>query len=376
MTSTTQQHPDPALDKMQALSRLSAEIGVRVGRALMAILGNCNYLLSQPAVDEATRPWLEQIKESADGLAGMVHQLLVFSNRQVLPLRTLDLNGVLHGLAERIQALLGGEIDLEWRLAAATVDVAADAGQIETLVLSLARFCGAAMPHGGRLTLETQIISAADDQPAHVRLTLEHTGTGLDAKTQERLFEPYFTARDTAATDDIGLALVHGIVRQLHGTIAVDSVPLGRTRFTLTMPLVQAATSPPAAMPAPAAGAATILIVDDEDLVRGFVARVLAQHGYRVIEARYGGEAVLKCLQADNDIRLVITDMVMPHMSGRQLADNVLALKPDLKFLFMSGYTADLLGEAAPFLRKPFTAAELVNKVRTVLASEVRAAAP
>jgi two-component system cell cycle sensor histidine kinase/response regulator CckA len=305
----------------------------------------------------------------------------------VLQLRVLDLNAVVMNIQQLLQRLIGEDIELIIRPTAALGRVKADPGQIEQVLMNLALNARDAMPQGGKLTIETVNVMIDEtfarrylvSQPGpYVMLSVSDTGMGMDAETQAHIFEPFFTTKEQGKGTGLGLATVYGIVKQSGGSIFVYSEPdkgaickiyLPRVDEPLThLDVVKAVIEPPR-------GTETILLVEDEESVRELVRKVLQRHGYTILEAADGEEAVEICQKHDGEIHLLITDVVMPRMSGREVAETLMVSRPKMTVLYMSGYTDDaivrhgVLDSMTAFLQKPFTPETLVRKVRDVLDS-------
>jgi CheY-like chemotaxis protein len=307
----------------------------------------------------------------------------------VLQPRVLVLNEIVTGMQRMVRRLLTEEVSLTLSLSSRLGRVEVDPGQMEQVILNLAANARDAMPHGGTLAIETANVEVEVSRVAahsaippgsYVVLKVTDSGTGMDKETQERIFEPFFTTKEKGKGTGLGLATVFGIVQQSHGHIEVVSEPRKGASFHIYLPRTDR--SDPVALsivPAPTTlrGAETILVVEDEDQVRALVVRILRQHGYNALEAMNGGDALLLCEQHAGDIHLMITDVVMPRMSGRQLAHRVGSIRPEMRILYTSGYTDDeilhhgVLDAGVAFLQKPVTPDALLRKVREVLAPAV-----
>jgi CheY-like chemotaxis protein len=297
----------------------------------------------------------------------------------------LDLNAVVSNMGEMLRRLIGEDIALVTVLGPGLGRVKADPGQVEQVIMNLAINARDAMPHGGRLTLETANVELGADYARqhvdtcpgpHVMLALSDTGVGMDAATQARIFEPFFTTKGPGKGTGLGLAMVYGIVKQSGGSLWVYSEPGQGTTFKFYLPLVDEPVAPAHRDDAPAQplrGLETILLVEDEEAVRDLARDVFTARGYTVLEARQGSEALRICERHAGPIHLMLTDVVMPEMSGRELADRLAVLRPGMKVLYMSGYTDNavvhhgILDPGTIFLQKPFSPAVLAKKVREVL---------
>lgn len=370
--------------KMEAIGRLAGGIAHDLNNILMVIIGYGEFLLDRyPDELDPLHKDLEQIMKAGERAAALTQQLLIFSRKQVLQPHVLGLNLVVADMVKMLQRMIGEDIDLNIALEPALGHVEADPSQIEQVILNLVVNARAAMPQGGKLTIETTNIEL-DEMYAHwhagvkpgpyVMLAVSDTGYGMDAETKAHLFEPFFTTK--AQGTGLGLATVYGIVKQSGGDIWVYSEPGQGATFKIYLPRVAEHESPPRANHARAAlprGWETILLVEDEKDVRELIRTLLRSSGYNVLEAANGGEALLLCEKYSGPIHLLITDVVMPHMSGHELVERLASLRPGLRTLYMSGYPDEAVvqhGMLEPglfFLQKPFTPADLARKVRKIL---------
>ena len=372
--------------KLEAIGRLAGGIAHDFNNLLSVILGHSDLMLLDLDPGDPHRADLEAIRSAGTRTAELTRQLLVFSRQQMVEPTVLSLNDVLDDVNRILVRLLGEDIELRVLPAGALGHVRADRSQLGQVVLNLVVNARDAMPTGGRLTLETANVDLDGEYArahlgvapgAYVMLAVSDTGIGMDRATQARIFEPFFTTKEQGKGTGLGLATVFGIVRQAGGAVWVYSEPGKGSTFKVYLPRVdEAATNARSgddAMPALARGSETILLVEDEDLVRGVTKRILVRAGYRVIEARSPHQALILAEQEAGRIDLVLTDVIMPKMNGRQLADRLLAERPGLRILFMSGYTDDVilqhgvLDGRAPFLQKPVSPDDLTRKVREVL---------
>jgi PAS domain S-box-containing protein len=366
--------------KMDAIGRLAGGVAHDFNNLLSVVLGRIDLLRQEhPAL---ARP-LTEIEATAQRAAGLTRQLLAFGRQQVLQPRVLDLGAVVQSLAPMLRRVIREDIELQIH-ARGSLHVAADPVQLEQVVINLVVNARDAMPAGGRVTIEvTDIdldarttgrrIGAAPGR--YVALRVADTGIGMDGATVARVFEPFFTTKEVGRGTGLGLATVYGIVTQSNGDIHVDSTPGQGTAFTVYLPRVDAAADAPADAPAAArssAGAETILLVEDERELRALVADVLSDRGYRVLMADGPVEALRIAGTTTESIDLLITDVVMPAMNGLALAERLLADRPDMKVLYMTGYSAEVVlahGTPQPgaLIEKPFTPRELSARVREVL---------
>lgn len=371
--------------KMEALGRLSGGVAHDFNNLLTAILGYSELLLEGLAEDDRRRLDVEEIRKAGQSAMSLTRQLLAFSRKQVLEPRMLDLNAVVHHLDKMVRRLIGEDIKIVSRLDPRLGSVRADAGQIEQVLLNLVLNARDAMPEGGTLTIETANVELDEDYASrylgtpsghYVMLAVSDTGCGMDAEIQSRLFEPFFTTKEKGRGTGLGLATVYGIVKQSKGSISVYSEPgLGAT-FKVYLPRLDAAPEPLVTVRSsdrPPTGAEVVLLVEDHDGLRAFARRVLERHGYTVLQASNGDEAIRVCEQHQGVIDLLLTDVIMPGMSGRALADRLCALRPAMKVLYTSGYTDNTIAErgvlatGTVFLHKPYTPRSLAGKVRDVL---------
>ena len=380
--------------KMDAIGRLAGGVAHDFNNLLTVILGRTDILLTQIKAEDPLRRGIALIQRTAGRAAELTKQLLAFSRKQVLEAVVLDLGVVTTDMKEMLARLIGEDIALVTNLAATLGHVKADRGQIEQVVMNLAINARDAMPQGGQLVVETANADLDDEyvrrnvgsRPGpHVMLAVSDSGVGIPRELQRHIFEPFFTTKEQGKGTGLGLATVYGIVKQSGGYIEVDSEPGRGTTFRIYLPRVDSASpaaerSPRAA--APTGGTETILLVEDEDGVRELARDILRSSGYTVLEGRNGAEGLLLGERHQGALDLLLTDVVMPRMSGRELAERMVSLRPELSVLYMSGYTDDavirhgVLGSDTAFLQKPFTPAALVQRVRETLDQARRVPAP
>ena len=371
--------------KMESIGRLAGGVAHDFNNLLTVIQGYAELMQMRLASDDPLRRSAAQIQQAAESAASLTRQLLAFSRKQILAPTRLDLNELVSNLHKMLKRLIGEDILLETNLTPNLHAVLADPGQMEQVLLNLVVNARDAMPTGGRLTLETANIELdqvylsthleAPLGPA-VMLAVTDTGQGMDKQTQAQIFEPFFTTKTVGQGTGLGLSTVYGIVKQSGGDIHVYSEPGQGTTFKIYLPAVETAAgplSPEQAQPEVRGGSETILLVEDEEMVRSLTLTVLEEEGYTLLEARQGEEALILARTHPGAIDLLITDVVMPEMSGRGLAGQLTALRPGLKVLYISGYTDDavvrhgLLTAEVEFLSKPFSPTVLAGKVRAVL---------
>jgi two-component system cell cycle sensor histidine kinase/response regulator CckA len=372
--------------KMEGIGQLAAGVAHDFNNLLTAIGGRCYLVLGKLTAENPLRREIEIIQGAAERAAKLTHQLLAFSRKQILEPRVLDLNATVTGIEALLRRMIREDIEIVPVLDPAAGHVKADAGQIEQVLLNLAVNASDAMPDGGRLTLETgnltldgayaQMHAGVEPGP-YVMLSVSDTGHGMTAETQARIFEPFFTTKEVGKGTGLGLATVYGIVKQSGGHITVDSeVGLG-TAFKLYLPRVEE--TPKIEGPERPAevsrrgGSETVLLVEDDEPLRTLAREILSVQGYTVLEAATPSDALRLADAHMGPIHILLTDVVMPQMNGRQVADHVLAARPSLKVLFMSGYTDaaivqhGVLEPGTHFLRKPFTPDGLTRKISEVL---------
>ncbi len=371
--------------KMEAIGRLAGGIAHDFNNLLTAINGYSEMLLSQTAPSDPIRKDLEEIYKGGQRAAALTRQLLAFSRKQMLDERVLKLNTAISETDRMLRRLIGENIELVTVLQADLHRVKADPAQIEQIIVNLAVNARDAMPQGGKLTIETANVELDEMYAAthagvtpgqYVLLAVSDTGEGMDAETLSHIFEPFFTTKAPGKGIGLGLSTVYGTVKQGGGHIWVYSEKGRGTTVKIYLPRVEE--EPEEIEAAPAAmsltGSETILLVEDEEIVRKLVRQILVEKGYRVLEASNGTDALTLCEQvADEPIHLLLTDVVQPGMSGRELAERMVKTRPDTKILYMSGYTENavvhhgVLDEGVNFIQKPFTPQGLLKKMRRVL---------
>jgi len=370
--------------KMEALGRLAGGVAHDFNNLLTIIGGYAQMLLGSFKARHPARRDLESIMEAANRASALTRQLLAFSRRQVVQPKVLDLNRLILRMHRMLHPIIGEDIALELELQKNLGKVKADPGQIEQVVMNLVVNARDAMPNGGRITIQTCLSRWEEGEAppvplppgCYVTLAVSDTGQGMDEETLSHIFEPFFTTKTRSKGTGLGLPMVYGIVKQSGGEVEVSSRLGQGSVFRIFLPVFASVSreSEGARLPRKAArGAETILLVEDEAGVRQLARQMLLQQGYSVLEAQGSSEALQLFEQHGPSVHLLLTDVVMPHMSGRELAERLTAMRPDLKVLYMSGYTDDviarhgLLEADTVLLQKPFTSDSLGRKVRAVL---------
>jgi len=329
-----------------------------------------DLLLEDLAPDDSRRDDVEQIRKAAEGAAALTRQLLAFSRQQVLEPKVLDIRAIVAGTEKLLRRLIGADVQLATSLASDLGAVKADPGQLEQIIINLAVNARDAMPGGGRLTIEATGMEEVEGRPGRwVMLAVSDTGNGMDEQTKARIFEPFFTTKESGKGTGLGLATVYGIVKQAGGFIWVDSEPGRGTSFEVYLPRVDEPVAPAITRPAPAEpgrGTETVLLVEDAPAVRLVTRQVLERYGYTVLEAPTGDMALRLAAKHHGPIHLLLTDVVMPGLSGRQLAGQLSQLRAEMKVLYVSGY-ADTVESGVAYLQKPFAPEALARRVRDVL---------
>ena len=371
--------------KMEAVGRLSGGIAHDFNNLLGVIIGYSELLGERVAQNASLRKNVEEIKKAGHRAADLTRQLLAFSRQQVLDPKVLDLNAIVAGLEKMLRPLIGEDIELSTALDPALGHVKADQGQIEQVIMNLVINGRDAMPEGGKLMIETASVDLDEDYArrhppvvpgSYALLAVTDTGMGMDAKTQAHIFDPFFTTKEMGKGTGLGLATVYGVVKQSGGYIWVDSEPGKGTTFKTYLPLVEESPEPAglrATRAKPSRGSETILLVEDEESLRVMTRTLLVQSGYNVLDADSGTQALEIAHRREETIHLLLTDVVLPGMRGRELAERMVLFRPNLRVLLMSGYAdhamaaQGVLDAGTFFLQKPFTRDALTREVRKVL---------
>jgi two-component system cell cycle sensor histidine kinase/response regulator CckA len=371
------------VQRIEAIGRLAGAVAHDFNNLLTVIRGRSELLLKRLGPNDPGRCEADLIRDAATKAASLTRQLLIFSRGEVLQAKVLDLNAVITEIEPMLRRLVGEGITFYTALAPALGSVKADQAQIEQVIMNLLVNARDAMPNGGCLSIVTANAELGEDycrshvdaRPGpHVMLAVSDTGVGMDPDTQAHLFEPFFTTKGPDQGTGLGLAVVYGIVKQSGGWISVVSEPGRGTAFTIYLPRVDAEVERTAALGTWAGsldGSETILLVEDQPEVQATACDILQQHGYTVLVAGHGGEALQLAAQYAGEIHLLLTDVVMPHVGGRELVRRLVPLRPHMKVLYMSGYTDETVSDykslGAAFVQKPFTLDVLARKVREVL---------
>jgi two-component system, cell cycle sensor histidine kinase and response regulator CckA len=380
--------------KMEAVGALAGGIAHDFNNLLSVILSYTDLTMAELKRDDPIRAELQEVSRAANRAADLTHQLLAFSRRQVLQPQVVDLNVIVSNLETMLRRILGEHIGLTVLPARTLWPVFVDRGQLEQVVMNLVVNARDAMSDGGSLTIETANLEIdeahaarhVDLQPgSYVMLAVTDTGAGMDKTVLSRIFEPFFTTKKEGEGTGLGLATVFGIVRQSGGNVCVYSEPGKGSSFKVYFPRsaevadeMRPKVSRTDAPPATTGGSETILLVEDEEQVRVLVRTILRRKGYNILEARNAGEAFLLCEGHAGTIHLLLTDVVMPMMSGQKLGERLASMRPEMKVLFMSGYTNSaivnqgVLDSGIAFLQKPITVASLLRHVRNVLDAKGR----
>ena len=370
--------------KMEAIGILAGGVAHDFNNLLSVILSYSEMLMQDLKEGDPMRADLGEIKLAGNRATALTLQLLAFSRQQIIQPKILDLNEIIKDTEKMLRRLIREDVDFATIPAVDLGRCKSDAGQIEQVIMNLVVNARDAMPDGGKLTIETANVELDEEyarthlgvRPGpYVMLAVSDSGVGMDKVTQARIFEPFFTTKEKGKGTGLGLSTVFGIVEQSSGSVWVYSEPGKGTTFKIFLPRTDEAqpVASPKTRVTSLRGVETILLVEDEEQIRNVARGILQRHGYRVIEARNPGEALLTCEQQGGTIHLLLTDVVMPQMSGKELANRLAPLRPEMKVIFMSGYTdgalVGQLANGAEFLQKPLTPGALTQKVREVLDS-------
>ncbi len=371
---------------MEAIGQLTSGIAHDFNNILVPIIGYVELGMMELSPDSKLYADLTRVRKAADRAANLIRQILAFSRKQVLEMKTFDLNEVIAEFEKMLQRVIQEDITLQVGLESSLHPVKAYQGQLEQILMNLAVNAGDAMPEGGKLIIETSNIilderyteKHAEVSPgSYVMLAISDTGHGMDVETRQHIFEPFFTTKERGKGTGLGLATVFGIVKQHNGHIWVYSEPDKGTTFKIYLPQAEGITQivDPAATVEPASiyGTETVLVVEDEEMVRELACETLEAYGYSIIEAKSPTDSLQLAANYKAPIHLLLTDVIMPEMNGGELYKKLTIIRPDIKVLYMSGYTDNVivhhgvLDEGVHFLQKPFTIHDLTRKVRIVL---------
>jgi CheY-like chemotaxis protein len=370
---------------MEAIGRLAGGVAHDFNNLLTAIIGYTDMIAERSELDADTAREVGEVRRAADRGAALTRQLLAFSRKQLLHPTVLNVNESVAGLLHMLPRLIGDHIHTDARLAAGLGFVKADASQIEQVIVNLVLNARDAMPTGGHVTIETSNVELTEDRVAaeglgiepgrYVMLAITDTGVGMDETTRAHAFEPFFTTKAKGKGTGLGLATVYGIIEQSGGGIAMDTAPGRGTSIRIYLPLTDAPVTPerPHVAPNATEGSETLLLVEDNDAIREISAQALRRRGYTVFEARNAEEAIDWATKSTTHADMLITDVVMPGMSGPNLAARLTQQSPNLRVLYMSGYTDDAVEVhgafwgGVPLLQKPFTPSQLAESVRVAL---------
>jgi two-component system cell cycle sensor histidine kinase/response regulator CckA len=375
--------------KMEAVGKLAGGVAHDFNNLLTAIICHSDLSLRRLRGDDPLCRNIEAIKKASERAASLTHQLLAFSRKQVLQSKVLDLNDVVVETNKLLRRLIGEDIDLLTVLEPSLGQIKADPGQIGQVLMNLLVNARDAMPQGGKLIIETSNVYIDEEYASrhvsvepgsYVMLVVSDTGCGMDDATQKRIFEPFFTTKEVGKGTGLGLSTVYGIVRQSGGNIWVYSEVGRGTTFKIYLPRTDSAVENlevKSGQDGAPTGTETVLLVEDEEMVRDMTHQILRMSGYQVLEAKHGREALAVCERHDGPIHLMLTDVVMPQINGRQLAERLVPLRPEMRVLYMSGYTDDaivhhgVLDNGMAFIEKPFTPNALARKVRESLDTRI-----
>jgi CheY-like chemotaxis protein len=371
--------------KMESVGRLSGGVAHDLNNLLTPILGYGDLVLSELPEGDACRGPVEEIVEAALRARDLVRQLLAFGRRQAMDFKTIDLNEMIGGFQSLLRRAVHEDIEIRFLPAPGNPIIEGDQGQLEQVIMNFAVNAQDAMPNGGTLTIETGEVELDEEYVGHhpgvtpgryAMFSFGDTGTGMDAGTLEKIFEPFFTTKDQGKGTGLGLSTVYGIIKQHEGNVVAYSEPGHGTTFTCYVPLSrQSAEETVEAPEGPKdfSGTETVMVVEDEPTVRDLAVEVLTRNGYSVIQAEHG-KACLDILDGhDGPLDLLLTDVVMPGLNGRELFEEVKNRFPSVKVIYMSGYSEDIvthrgvLYDGLPFIQKPFAVNDLASQVRAVL---------
>lgn len=370
--------------KMEAIGQLAGGIAHDFNNILTAIMGYVHFLKVSIADDDPARTFIVQIQAAAERAANLTQSLLAFSRKQIINLRPVKLNEIIRNIQKLLLRIMGEDIELKTMLTDKDLTVMADTGQIEQVLMNLATNARDAMPEGGLLRIETEVLELDEEfvmthgygkKGMYALVTVTDTGIGMDEATRERVFEPFFTTKEFGKGTGLGLSIVYGIIKQHEGYINAYSEPGRGTTFKIYLPLItsEAEKEPSEVVHPLTGGTETILLAEDDEGVRVFTKALLQKFGYTLIEAVDGEDAIHKFKENYDSIQLLLVDVIMPKKNGKEVFDEIRKVKADMRVLFMSGYTADIIHkkgiveDGLDFVLKPVSPQELLRKVREVL---------
>ncbi|OGW40818.1 MAG: hypothetical protein A2010_13295 [Nitrospirae bacterium GWD2_57_9] len=370
--------------KMESIGTLAGGIAHDFNNILTAIIGYGSLLQMKVPENDPLRHSIDQILSSANRAAALTQGLLAYSRKQLLKAQPVNVNEVIRKVQLLLTRLIGADIELKTMLTDKEVTVMADAGQIEQVLMNFATNARDAMPDGGYLFIETEEVTLNEEAArihqfggpgTYAAITVTDSGTGMDERTRERIFDPFFTTKEAGKGTGLGLAIAYGIIQQHKGTISVDSEVGRGSTFKIYLPLVQADVKQelPVQVSPIKGGSETVLLAEDDEVVRELTSHVLSQFGYKVIEAADGEEAVNKFMENRHLIKMLLLDVIMPKKNGREVFSKIRIFQPEIKVLFLSGYTADimhqkgLLDDDVDFIMKPVPVNDLLRKIRAIL---------
>jgi nitrogen-specific signal transduction histidine kinase/CheY-like chemotaxis protein len=374
--------------KMDAIGRLAGGVAHDFNNVLTAIIGYSDFLHMHLGKDDPLQQEVEEIRKAGQRAASLTQQLLAFSRRQIFQVKVLDLNAIITGMEKMLRRLIHESVSIDFILDPSLGRIRADASQMEQVLLNLVINASEAMPQGGKLMIETANTELDESYArmhvsvkpgSFVRLAVSDTGTGMNEETRDHLFEPFFTTKKEGKGTGLGLSMVYGIVKQSGGAIWVYSEPGKGAAFKIYLPRVfeeAQKVSEERIDEAPANGTETVLVVEDEEMIRQIISVTLTEYGYTALLAKDGEEAQAICASAQGPIHLLLSDVVLPGMSGRESAKRLVSKRPGMRVLYMSGYTANAIvhhGALEPgiaFIQKPFSPATLLRKMREILDSK------
>jgi hypothetical protein len=369
--------------KMEAIGQLAGGLAHDFNNVLTAIVGYGNLLLMSIDKNSPLKNYVDHMLTASERAAALVTSLLAFSRKQITNPEPVDVNRIIRGVETLIIRLIGDDVELKTLLTDQDLTVMADANQIDQVLMNLATNARDAMPNGGSLTIGTELIEIDDEfirfhgygeARQYALITVSDTGVGMDEETKARIFEPFFTTKDVDKGTGLGLAMVYGIIKQHNGYISVYSELRKGTTFRIYLPLIQSEVREKTPeLTVMQKGTETILLVEDNAVVRGAANLILTEAGYRVLEAVDGEDAIHKFMENKDDIHLLLLDVIMPKKNGKEVYDAIKKEKPDIKIIFTSGYTADIIHrkgiveEGLDLILKPFSLYSLLEKIRNVL---------